>query len=403
MNKTKEDRIFTWLKVNQKLKFIKDYDSFTAKNKDATLLFILELDSEILALNHKVVFMALSLGLYTHKITNNLQYYWNFCYKYRLEHEAYRNILIQFPKSFKNQQYEIYKELGDIEFQQAKGYFIDVDFHTKEAIGYYKKINAQSEIDKCLQKLQKNKINTSENYPKPTEIIIPYWENIKSNVNDLSEGSTISRVTRSSSDNLIYNESSINSMIALQVIKQNIVANLITYLKENDNTDFENFLDYFGFKDCWFYGTDIYKIMLPALFHFYQNFKLDINEIKFSQVNYVLPLDSLVLKFEGILRLFIEKKGITTINESGASIRENISFFTLISQFETSIKYNALETARFIEEDKPFFEHLFNSNELNLRNEIAHSFFKMELYSYKSVAIIIDAIIRLGKYTLVKL
>jgi hypothetical protein len=48
--------------------------------------------------------------------------------------------------------------------------------------------------------------------------------------------------------------------------------------------------------------------------------------------------------------------------------------------------------------DKPFFEHLFGIEELNLRNEIAHSFFKKEDYSHKKVIYIIDAIARIGKY-----
>jgi hypothetical protein len=142
--------------------------------------------------------------------------------------------------------------------------------------------------------------------------------------------------------------------------------------------------------------------MLPALFHFHYNFKIDIKENRISMINYVLPLDSLVLKFEGIIRLFLEEKGEIIIVENKEKINENTNLFKMLSQFEESLKNNETEKEKFIEIDKPFFEHIFSSKELNLRNEIAHSFFKKEYYSHEKVIYIIDAISRIGKYQFVK-
>lgn len=402
MEYTKGHRVFIWLKFNHKLEYTSDYKLFMTKNKETNKCFVEELKNEIEANNHKVIFMLLSLGLDSGKITRDLEMYWEYCYKNRFEYDSYRNLLIQFPNKFKAKKYEIYKELGDIEFELGKGYFIDVDFHIKEAMKYYNKINAQHDIEKCFSELQKNKINTQDNYPKPIEMIIPIAEDsFNSNKDYKPEKSGITMVSRSSSNNLIYSNATIDGMIELSIVKQNIVARLCVFFQTNNDVSFDDFLDYFCFKEAWFYQTDIYEIMLPALFHFYQNFKIDIKEDKISMINYVLPLDSLVLKFEGLIRLFLEQKGITTINESKGKIEENINLFKMLGQFERFLESDESEKAKFII-DKPFFEHIFGSEELNLRNEIAHSFFKKEYYSHKKVIYIIDAIARIGNYQLVK-
>ena len=115
-------------------------------------------------------------------------------------------------------------------------------------------------------------------------------------------------------------------------------------------------------------------------------------------LNYVLPLDSLVLKFEGIIRLLLEKKGIYNLIEKNGKTESN-TFFNMLDLFEKSIELKEFEKERFIKEDKPFFNHIFSSEELNLRNEIAHSILKKEYYSHKKVMYIIDAISRIGKYS----
>lgn len=406
MEYTRGHRVFIRLKVNHKLKYVSDYESFIVKDKKTTKCFIEELKQEIEANNHKVIFMLLSLGLDSGKITRDLEIYWDYCYKYRFDYDVYRDLLIQFPKTFKDKKYEIYKELGDIEFERGKGHFIDVDTHIKEAMKYYKEINAQQEIEKCLFELQKNKTNTEENYPKPIEIIIPISEDAFNSNEDYKPGSSvITMVSRTSSNNLIYKESTIAKMVELSLIKHNIVARLFSFFQTNEDISFDEFLDYFSFKESWFYETEIYEIMRPALFHFYQNYKMDTKEKEYEQkdtismINYVLPLDSLVLKFEGIIRLFLEKKGITNIVERKGKIEENINLSNMLNQFEKSLENNESEKVKFINIDKPFFEHIFGSEELNLRNEIAHSIFKREYYSHKKVIYIIDTIERIGKYS----
>lgn len=397
--------VFIWLKkVPHKLNYVANYESFIMKDKEITKCFIEELEEEIKTDNHSVICMLLSLGLGTKKITRNLENYWNHCYNKRFDYDSYRDLLIQFPNKFKNKKYEIYKELGDIEFEQGKGHFIDVDSHIKEALKYYNKINAQNEIDQCLLELQKNKKNTDENWPKPIELIIPIdCDPSNENKSYQYEDSGIGRVTRTSSNNLIYKELNTREIFELIVIKNNIVAELVLFFRSKEDVSFDEFLDYFKFKKVWFFKSEIYEIMLPALFHFYENFKKDIEESKqgktVSMINYVLPLDSLVLKFEGLLRLFLERKEINTLTEKSGKVNESVKIFEMLKLFENSLD-ETISRDRFIKEDKPYFEYIFGSDELNLRNEIAHSIFKKEYYSHKKVIYIIDAISRIGKYSI---
>ena len=404
MEYTRGHKVFRWLKVKYKLEYATDYDFFIMKDKKTTKHFIEELNQEIEANNHNIVFMLLSLGFDSRKITLNLETYWDFCYKNRNEYEYYRKVLIQFPeKPFKDRKNEIYKELGDIEFKQGIGNFIDVDYHLKKALVYYKKCKASDNIKECLSKLEKNKKNTEENYPKPIEFIIPIEKNnINSNEDYKLSSASITRVTRTSSNDLIYKKYNSCEMIEFQLIKHNIVAKFFNFFQKKEDVSFDDFLDYFNFKESWFYNADIYEIMLPALLHFHENYKIDFKENLQSKMifmlNYVLPLDSLVLKFEGLIRLLLEKNGIDILIEKNGKTESN-TFFNMLNLFETSIELKEFEKKQFIKVDKPFFNHIFGSEELNLRNEIAHSTFKKEYYSYEKVIYIIDAISRIGKYS----
>ncbi|EMY3483944.1 hypothetical protein [Flavobacterium psychrophilum] len=404
MKKAKTNLFFFRLKYAQKLKYTNDYQSFIVKNKEITKSFIIELKREMNDNNHEAVFMLLSLGLQTKKVTRDLEKYWDYCYNNRLVYESYRNLLIQFPKNFNEQKNEIYNELGDIEFDLGVGHFIDVDCHIKRALAYYKKCNAQDKIKDCLSKLEKNKKNTEENYPKqPIEFIIPIIEDDSITAENFeTSNSSITRVTRTSGNDLIYKEFNSNEMIKFQLIKQNIVHNFLRYFQKDEEITFVGFLEYLNFQDVWFYNTDIYNVITPALFHFYEILKTDSKNDSqnhaVSSLNYVLPLDSLVLKFEGIIRLLLEKKGINNLIEKNGKTESN-NFFKMLDLFQDSIK-NETEKERFINNDKPFFDHIFGSDELNLRNEIAHSTFKKEYYSYKKVIYIIDAILRIGKYSI---
>ena len=107
--------------------------------------------------------------------------------------------------------------------------------------------------------------------------------------------------------------------------------------------------------------------------------------------NYVMPIDSLTLKFEGVLRDFARILKIsTTIAGKGNVLREKY-----IEEFladETFQKY-------FDEDDLLFFNFLFVAkNGMNLRNNVAHCFYRFHNYNFQLMHLLICAFLRIGKY-----
>lgn len=110
-----------------------------------------------------------------------------------------------------------------------------------------------------------------------------------------------------------------------------------------------------------------------------------------SFTNYVMPIDSLTLKFEGVLRDFAKLSNVsTTMTGKGNVLREKYIEELLLE--EEIQKY-------FDENDLLFFNYLFVSkNGMNLRNNVAHSFFRFKNYSIHTMHLLICAFLRIGKY-----
>jgi hypothetical protein len=104
-----------------------------------------------------------------------------------------------------------------------------------------------------------------------------------------------------------------------------------------------------------------------------------------------MPIDSLTLKFEGVLRDFCGLINVsTTITGKGNVLREKY-IEDMLADKEVK-KY-------FDEEDLLFFNYLFISKEgINLRNNIAHSYYKPHDYSLHKMHLLICAFLRIGKY-----
>jgi hypothetical protein len=132
------------------------------------------------------------------------------------------------------------------------------------------------------------------------------------------------------------------------------------------------------------------QLLTPALDSYFKQSEIDIKTNTNSSSGYILSIDSLVLKFEGILREFSRYNGAQTIDIKENGTQERISFEKLLEN------ENFKELVP--EDDISLFRFLFTSKGMNLRNNIAHCFFKSKDYSAEFVWLLICAFLKLGNY-----
>jgi hypothetical protein len=105
--------------------------------------------------------------------------------------------------------------------------------------------------------------------------------------------------------------------------------------------------------------------------------------------NFVLCIDSLALKFEGILRDFAKVIGAPSQVHSKGWNRE--------AYIEDLLEDEKIKS--FLHEDDVLlFKYLFTSQGQNIRNNVAHSFYKFHHYKPELMILIILAVLRISKY-----
>jgi hypothetical protein len=117
-------------------------------------------------------------------------------------------------------------------------------------------------------------------------------------------------------------------------------------------------------------------------------------ESKYYIPSFILCVDSLTLKIEGLFRNFSDRINISTSIGKKKGMQETL--LNNILENEVIIKY-------FNEDDRLFFEYVFSDKGgLNLRNNIAHSFFNEKDYQPDQMLLMIAVVLRLGKYDIKK-
>jgi hypothetical protein len=140
-------------------------------------------------------------------------------------------------------------------------------------------------------------------------------------------------------------------------------------------------------------GGDRYEhnwlvLIAPALMEFFFHWQaLMYSEDGFK--NFVLCIDSLALKFEGILRDFAKVIGAPSQVHSKGWNRE--AYIEDLLEDEKIKSY-------FSEDDLLLFKYLFTSQGKNIRNNVAHSFYKFHHYKPELMILIIMAVLRISKY-----
>jgi hypothetical protein len=167
---------------------------------------------------------------------------------------------------------------------------------------------------------------------------------------------------------------------------------------------FESLINYLK-NDSW-YGQDFtyldtnnetqgfnwIELLTPALQSFFVQTEIDLKTNSHNPQGYILALDSLVLKFEGLLREFSRMIGAQTIEIKDNGTEERIGFDKLLDNEKLKVLIP--------EDDIAFFKYLFTSNGMNLRNNVAHCFFTTKNYTSAVMLLLIVALLRLGNYKL---
>lgn len=171
---------------------------------------------------------------------------------------------------------------------------------------------------------------------------------------------------------------------------------------KNQKIGYESLKDYFE-NHTW-YGEDIIitnadgvketfnwlNLLMPSFASYFTQSEIDLKENKNSETGYILSIDSLVLKFEGVLRSFSRYVGAQTIEIKENGTQERISFEKLLQ--------NKKIKDMIPEDDIAFFKFIFTSEGMNLRNNIAHCFYKPKNYSAAVMWLLTCAFLRLGNY-----
>lgn len=136
-------------------------------------------------------------------------------------------------------------------------------------------------------------------------------------------------------------------------------------------------------------NTNWIGLLAPSIIEFFIQMQAW-SSSKYYMPSFVLCVDSLTLKMEGLLREFCERAKIPTSVSRQKGVQE--AYVHNVLENEGLKKY-------FNEDDLLFFNYLFtNEGGLNLRNNIAHCFFDNEDYSLNHMLLLLAALLRLGKY-----
>jgi len=164
---------------------------------------------------------------------------------------------------------------------------------------------------------------------------------------------------------------------------------------------FQNFIKYLAEKS-WI-GKPVLKndlggvqeeinwitLLSPSIFEFFIQVQAWANT-KYYKPNFVLCIDSLTLKMEGLFRDFCERLNIPVSVGKNKGMQE--AYMHNLLEHEVIKKY-------FNEDDLLFFNHLFSSDSgLNLRNNVAHCFYNIDEYNHDKMLLLLAALLRIGKY-----
>lgn len=372
--------------------------------------------------------------------------------KKQLEHldvrmmESYLQLLVILCQKLNTSSSEFHEKLGDNQISQMqieKNQGFIAHHYYANALFEYKKANNKTKIEETAVLLEKakktidlKKISVSlEEDEEMNKLLNQWWENIKVETDQLIEKGNsveiyeyiiiknffpkaeksdkevttpfldlVSTISLDINKNVSKKKASrinpyflhINNFSIRQiwlVFFEGIISgkisyeSLIIYLKNNSwyGKDF-TYID----TNNEVQGFDWIELLSPSLQSFFVQTEIEIKTNKNHSQGYILSIDSLVLKFEGLLRELSRVIGAQTIEIKADGTQERISIEKLLE--------NEKIKALIPEDDLSYFKFLFLPDGMDLRNNIAHSFYTTKNYTSATMLLLIVALLRLGNF-----
>lgn len=363
------------------------------------------------------------------------------------ELESYLNLLVLLSQKLKVSPSEFQEKLGDfhicqLDNEKNKG-FIAHHYYTN-ALEEYKKANNKEKIERTAVLLEKakktidlKKVSVEVKDKKINEALNQWWDSTMKKIDHLIENGNdkeiyeylileqlfpkadvleeeirpttldlVSKMTFDINKNISKNKpGGINPyFIYINNFSINHIGLVASKGFKSSRFSFDSLINYLK-NDSW-YGQDFtyldtnnetqgfnwIDLLTPALQSFFVQTEIDLKTNCHNPQGYILPIDSLVLKFEGLLRELSRMIGAQTIEIKDNGTEERIGFEKLLD--------NEKLKALIPEDDIAFFKFLFTSSGMNLRNNVAHCFFTVKNYSSAVMLLLIVALLRLGNYKL---
>lgn len=363
------------------------------------------------------------------------------------ELESYLNLLVLLSQKLKTSPSEFHEKLGDyhisqLENEKNKG-FIAHHYYTN-ALEEYKKANIKEKIEQTAVLLEQakktidlKKVSFELKDEKINEALNQWWDFTKKKIDYLIENGNdkeiygylileqlfpkanvlkeeirpvmldlVSTMTFDINKNISKNKSGVINPYSLHInnFTINHIGLVVSKGFKSGKISFDSLVNYLK-NDSW-YGQDFtyldtnnetqgfnwIKLLTPAIQSFFVQTEIDLKTNRHNQQGYILAIDSLVLKFEGLLRELSRMIGAQTIEIKDNGTEERIGFDKLLD--------NEKLKALIPEDDIAFFKFLFTSSGMNLRNNVAHCFFTTKNYTSAVMLLLIVALLRLGNYKL---
>lgn len=377
----------------------------------------------------------------------NLQFFFNYSNKVIDENHypgfevEFLQLLIILCQKLKHSPKSYHNKLAEFHIAQSRKHedsFVVHDYYLK-ALAEYQKAGNKKEIEKVTILVEKAKKNLNLKlikYEHTDERIQKYWDMIIKMTDELTEKYTAEEIySYIITSNHIFPQSKVLNenvdSVLLDIVtiinfdinknvsqKQTGIINPYSIHIQNfsinhlwmifskgiktGKVSFASLIEFF--KNHSWYGQNFtytnadgevdgfnwLELLSPSLLSFFTQIEIGIKLNTYDNQGYILAIDSLVLKFEGLLREFSRSIGAQTIEIREDGTEERISFEKLLE--------NEKLQKIVPKDDIALLKFIFLSEGLNLRNNIAHCFYRTKNYSPSIMLLLISALLKLGNY-----